>query len=315
MKKLMWVISATLLVGTSVAEATTYYQSYGTTLTETFNVVVGTHDFQVNGIAQYKYTEWYVNGVYQRTDDSGFWAIDPDYAYAFTASSGTIAFRAIVYNSNWTVKETHTWNITVPETVSQPSTPTGPSSGNPGSSLTFSTGGATSSKGHSVQYRFDWGDGSQSSWGSSSQSHTYSDSGLNDRTYSVTAQARCSTDTSVQSSWSGGKSVTISRAKAGQITSVSPSTFSPGVAQTVTVTVNNTGRDDANMIVDVASVPSGWSVSPSSKQTGVSYNTVNSTFFTYTVTPPSSDSSGIITWKLYYDDTWPTANTLLYTYN
>ena len=54
------------------------------------------------------------------------------------------------------------------ETVSTPNAPSGPISGTAGINYTYSTGGSTSSYGHSVEYQFDWkGDGSDlSSWGS-----------------------------------------------------------------------------------------------------------------------------------------------------
>jgi len=92
------------------------------------------------------------------------------------------------------------------ETVTPPSTPTGPTTGRVGQSLTFSTGGATSSLGHTVQYRFDWGDGAFSDWGSTSQSHAYTTYG----TFTVRAQARCQTHTGVVSNWSSGKNITLS---------------------------------------------------------------------------------------------------------
>ena len=92
------------------------------------------------------------------------------------------------------------------ETISTPNTPTGPSSGKVGQSLSFSTGGSSSNLGHTVEYQFDWGDGTQSGWGSSSQNHSYSSTG----TKYVKARARCQTHTSVTSSWSSSKSVTIS---------------------------------------------------------------------------------------------------------
>ncbi|MCD6154169.1 MAG: PKD domain-containing protein [Candidatus Verstraetearchaeota archaeon] len=93
-----------------------------------------------------------------------------------------------------------------PHTVSTPNTPAGPSSGEVGQSLTFSTGGASCSRGHSVEYRFDWGDGTYSSWSSSwSASHTWSASG----TYQVRAQARCEVDTSIVSPWSSARTVSI----------------------------------------------------------------------------------------------------------
>lgn len=92
------------------------------------------------------------------------------------------------------------------ETVSTPNTPSGQSSGTVGQSLSFSTGGSTSNLGHVVEYRFDWGDGNYSSWGSSIQSYVYSNVG----TYLVRAQARCKTDTNILSSWSSAKTVSIS---------------------------------------------------------------------------------------------------------
>ncbi len=92
--------------------------------------------------------------------------------------------------------------------VTQPSTPNGPTSGAPNSSYTYTTGGSTCSLGDSVQYDFSWGDGSSSSWltvGTTSASHSWSSSGV----YSVTAQARCSVTTSVVSPVSNGFSVAI----------------------------------------------------------------------------------------------------------
>lgn len=98
------------------------------------------------------------------------------------------------------------WHFTVlPHTVNTPNTPSGPSEGCVGQSLTYSTGGSSCSYGHSVEYRFDWEDG-MSSWGSASGSHSWSTAG----TYCVKAQARCAVDHSIVSSWSGCKSVTIS---------------------------------------------------------------------------------------------------------
>jgi len=45
------------------------------------------------------------------------------------------------------------------ESVSIPSTPTGPTSGMIDTSYTYTTGGSSSNLNHSVQYFFDWGDG------------------------------------------------------------------------------------------------------------------------------------------------------------
>jgi hypothetical protein len=95
---------------------------------------------------------------------------------------------------------------TIIETVSPPNQPTGTTSGYAGTSYNYSTGGASSSLGHSIQYYFDWGDGSNSGWlavGTTSASHSWSLG----NTYIVKAKARCAVDTSVVSSWSSGLSV------------------------------------------------------------------------------------------------------------
>ena len=80
------------------------------------------------------------------------------------------------------------------ETVSAPTTPSGPASGTTGTSYSYSTGGSVSSFGHTVQYLFDWGDGTDSGWlavGTTTASHTWAAAG----TYNVRAMARCATDT------------------------------------------------------------------------------------------------------------------------
>jgi len=101
----------------------------------------------------------------------------------------------------------------IPETISTPTLPTGSSTGKVGQNLNYTTGGSTSNLGHSVEYRFDWGDGTTSGWGASTQSHTYSTVG----TYLVKAQARCQSHTDFTSGWSPGKTVTLS----GHILSIS----------------------------------------------------------------------------------------------
>ena len=91
------------------------------------------------------------------------------------------------------------------EMISAPSVPSGTAGGSLGTSYNYTTGGAASSLGHAVEYRFDWGDGSYSAWSSSaSASHSWSAAG----TYQVRAQARCGTHTGVVSGWSSAFSVT-----------------------------------------------------------------------------------------------------------
>ncbi len=93
-----------------------------------------------------------------------------------------------------------------PETITTPDTPSGPSTASPGQIVTFTTGGASSNLGHAVQYRFDWDDGSYSTWSPSpSASHSWSGEG----NYIVRAQARCSIHTSVVSEWSDGTGIAV----------------------------------------------------------------------------------------------------------
>ncbi|MGQ9777500.1 MAG: hypothetical protein ACUVQ9_09850 [Thermodesulfobacteriota bacterium] len=79
------------------------------------------------------------------------------------------------------------------ETVSSPSFLSGPTTGIPGVSYTYTTGGSYSSLGHPVQYFFDWGDGTDSNWlplGETSATKFW----LNGGEYVVTAKARCAND-------------------------------------------------------------------------------------------------------------------------
>ena len=95
------------------------------------------------------------------------------------------------------------------ETVSAPSQPTGADSGLKATSYPFTTGGSTSSLGHTVQYKIDWDDGSDSGWlaeGTTSASHSWAANG----TYDVRAMARCVTHTAIESLWSATHAITIS---------------------------------------------------------------------------------------------------------
>ena len=108
-------IAVIAIAVTQNAQATTYYSDYGSTRTHNITLSSpGTHSFQVDGIARYRTTEWYVNGYYTGTsenDSSGFWAIDPEYTRSL--STGTTSIIAQIYDDDWTPIEKHTWNITV----------------------------------------------------------------------------------------------------------------------------------------------------------------------------------------------------------
>ncbi len=91
------------------------------------------------------------------------------------------------------------------ETISAP-TLNGLTQGYTNTSYTYSTSGAASSVGHTLQYYFDWGDGTNSGWiSSTSASHSWS-SGA---TYTARSRARCATHTSVISAWSNTVNVVI----------------------------------------------------------------------------------------------------------
>lgn len=95
------------------------------------------------------------------------------------------------------------------ESVTTPVLPDGPTSGSSGVAYTFTAGGSTSSLAHSIQYFFDWGDGTNSGWlpvGSLGASKNWASPG----NYVVKAQARCATHNSVVSKLSAGLTVNIS---------------------------------------------------------------------------------------------------------
>jgi hypothetical protein len=149
--------------------------------------------------------------------NSGWLATGQTSASKSWSSAGTYNVKAQTrcasdtsVTSSWSGTLSVTISAPTPETISPPTTPSGPGSGTTGASYTYSTGGSSSSKGHSVQYYFDWGDGTNSGWlatGQTSASRSWSSAG----TYNVKAQARCASDTSVTSGWSGTLSVTITQ--------------------------------------------------------------------------------------------------------
>jgi hypothetical protein len=122
------------------------------------------------------------------------------------------------------------------EAVSPPSVLTGPTGGTTGGAYSYTAGGSSSSLGHPIEYQFDWkGDGTVlSSWGSASQSNTWTAAG----TYQVRARARCATHTNVVSSWSNPLSVTI-RLPGYPIVSMFSIASGASTTETRTVILNN----------------------------------------------------------------------------
>ncbi|MEW6499408.1 MAG: GDSL-type esterase/lipase family protein, partial [Cyanobacteriota bacterium] len=148
------------------------------------------------------------------------------------SSAGTYQIRArarCVTHTNIVSDWSSSLTVTISsatETVSAPSTPSGPSSGIANSSLSYSTGGAASSLGHDIEYLFSWGDGQESSWDGANRSHSYSSAG----TYQIRARARCVTHTNIVSDWSSSLTVTISSATETVSAPSTPSGPSSGIA-------------------------------------------------------------------------------------
>ena len=135
----------------------------------------------------------FINGVFQ-------WLVGSEdvgtYLAVFQADDGAKSSQVVVM-----IKVNQ---ATPGETITAP-TVSCPSSATVGQSVSCTASGSTSSLSHTLQYQFDWGDGSSLSWGSATQSHSWANSG----TYNVKAKARCITD-QVESSWSANKPVTVS---------------------------------------------------------------------------------------------------------
>jgi len=90
-----------------------------------------------------------------------------------------------------------------------PSVPTGPSSGSPGASYSF-TATSTDPDGDQVAFKFGWGDGTESGWTSfvdSGSSATMSHSWSSEGTYQVRVKAKDAYD--AESGWSAAHSITI----------------------------------------------------------------------------------------------------------
>ena len=87
---------------------------------------------------------------------ASFWAVEGP--KGLTVAGDLLFFQA----DSSSQRELHALNTT--DIVTTPDTPTGTSAGNTETAYTYTTGGSTSLKGHDVQYRFNWDDGSDSGW-------------------------------------------------------------------------------------------------------------------------------------------------------
>jgi hypothetical protein len=112
-------------------------------------------------------------------------------------SSDDLAGIRYIYGSASTV---------IPCEIIAPARPGGPSSGLIGTNYTFTTSGASCSNGHSLQYEYNFGDGTISSWRTSTSVNKYFSSA---GTYQVKVRARCIEDNNKISAWSQPLTVAI----------------------------------------------------------------------------------------------------------
>jgi hypothetical protein len=96
--------------------------------------------------------------------------------------------------------------VPVVETITAPSSLSGPVIGKTGELLEFKVSGSESNFGHSLEYQFDWGDGQQSEWGPDSANNSFTSQG----NFDIKARARCQEHTDIVSNWSDSLQVTIS---------------------------------------------------------------------------------------------------------
>ena len=120
-------------------------------------------------------------------------------SFVAPASGGAdLSFKVVITDNTGATRSDTSIVHVLAETVSTPIAPSGPLNGTTGQSYSYSTGGSASNFGHTVEYQFDWGDSTLSSWGSAVQAKLWSTAG----TYSLRVRARCTTDLSVISEWS-----------------------------------------------------------------------------------------------------------------
>jgi hypothetical protein len=123
----------------------------------------------------------------------------------------TYYYRAWAQNSaGWGYGTVQSFTTKVACSVSRPSRPSGVTSGFTNTSYTYTSGGSSCAAGHSVQYRFSWvKSGSSARYSSWSSSSSYTFNFSEPGTYEIDVQARCTHNTSVVSSWSSVRTVSI----------------------------------------------------------------------------------------------------------
>jgi C1A family cysteine protease len=165
--------------------------------------------------------------------------------------STTYYWKVVAKNNCGNSTSGSVWSFTtIPETISTPNAPTGPTSASIGATCNYSTRRASSNLGHPVVYQFDWkGDGSDlSNWGSATQSKVWAVAGA----YNIMVRARCATDNSVLSDWSSPLSVSIGIPKI----SITPTAYDFGnvkvkKSKTASFVVKNVGKANLSMTSEI----------------------------------------------------------------
>jgi hypothetical protein len=97
----------------------------------------------------------------------------------------------------------HTTVIVQAETVTAPTTLSGPATTVPDQVVEFTTGGSTTTLGGIVEYQFDWGTGEVSSWGEGTRTYAWTNTGFS----YIRARARSQVSPSRVSDWSIARSI------------------------------------------------------------------------------------------------------------
>jgi hypothetical protein len=167
-------------------------------------------------------------------------------SHNWSAGSYSVAARARSATNNSITSSLSgalTVSVNAVEAVTTPSTPSGVANGMPGTLYSYTTGGAVDNFGNPVQYLFTWGDGTSSGWlptGTASASHSWSAG-----SYSVTAQARSATNTSVISPQSGALAVNITAAGVPLLSALTSNAVPTGSGCTAPPSVNTFATTDS----------------------------------------------------------------------
>jgi len=237
----------------------------------------------------------------------------PAAGYRFVNWTGDVGTLANVNAASTTITMNGDYSITAnfegapTETVSTPSRPSGPTSGTVGTAYTYTTGGSTSNLGHSVQYYFTFGDGTNSGWlpvGTTSVTKTWSVASADG--WAVMARARCATHTSVVSGWSSPLVVSISAVLT--FTSLTPSTITTSAAPyDATLSAIGTNFNNVNRVTfswtGAASGSTVWDRGGSDWNSKVTVNSDTSMTLRPRVVETYPTWSGTVAWTVTLRDT------------